>query len=125
MEKMSDLGDKFGDISRDGSERNVTAQQTFSKLSGSVAKLGVKQANQIGKLRGLTGQLEPFVGKCKIALNTLDEYNKQAKNLKAKTGAWPHHPLLSCFVPALSDFVRPPRPLTPPPRDRDGSEGEG
>lgn len=85
MDKMADLGDKFDTIARGETEKNQTAVDTFKKLGGSIEKLGVRQATQIGKLKGITGQLEPFKGKCKIALNALDEYNKQATNLRNKT----------------------------------------
>jgi hypothetical protein len=87
MEAMEGLGKNFKDISTGESEKNISAKETFGKLAGSINRVGEKQAHQIGKLKGLTGQLDAFEGKCKNAKSALDEYEKQAKNLAAKTTA--------------------------------------
>ena len=85
MDSMGSLGDRFYSIASEGTEKNLTACDTFKKLSVSIENLGKQQAKQIGRLRTITGQLEPFKGRCKTALTSLDEYSKQAKNLRNKT----------------------------------------
>ena len=85
MDSMGNLGDRFDEFYRGDTEKNPTARDTFKKLSVSIEKLGAQQAKQIGRLKSITGQLEPFKGRCKTALTSLDEYNRQAANLRKKT----------------------------------------
>ena len=81
------LGEKFEEFDRGDTEKNASARKTFKALSNSIEKLGAQQAMQIGRLKSITGQLEPFKGRCKTAQSSLDEYSRQAKNLREKTKA--------------------------------------
>eukprot|EP01046_Picozoa_sp_COSAG06_P046201 COSAG06_NODE_6511_length_2900_cov_4.248126_4_plen_222_part_00 len=81
------LGQKFEEFDRGDQEKNASARKTFKALSNSMEKLGAQQAMQIGRLNSITAQLEPFKGRCKTAQSSLDEYSRQAKNLREKTKA--------------------------------------
>jgi len=82
-----DLGEKFDSFDRGDQEKNPTARKTFKSLSNSIEKLGAQQAMQIGRLNSITAQLVPFKGRCKTAQASLDEYSRQAKNLRDENKA--------------------------------------
>jgi chromosome segregation ATPase len=85
MESMEKLGVHFAQFSAGDAEKNMSVKEVFESLAEQIEKLGATQASQIGRLRGITGQLDPFPARCKTANTALDEYKKAAKNLADKT----------------------------------------
>ena len=58
MDSMGSLGDRFYSIASEGTEKNLTACDTFKKLSVSIENLGKQQAKQRAALAGSMSAVE-------------------------------------------------------------------
>eukprot|EP01051_Picozoa_sp_SAG22_P017059 SAG22_NODE_2546_length_2458_cov_2.805002_3_plen_236_part_00 len=88
MSTMEKMGGEFLDkIARGDTEKNISVKETFNNFAEQIEKLCATQASQIGRLKGIAGQLQPFASKCKTANTAVDEYVKAKDNLERKTKA--------------------------------------
>jgi len=73
-------------ISSVDTEKNSTVRETFMQL-GDLLKQLVEDhhGTQVGKLKSVVGQLEPFETRCKSAQTVLQVYSKAAATLALKT----------------------------------------
>eukprot|EP01052_Picozoa_sp_SAG31_P006954 SAG31_NODE_326_length_17664_cov_10.038543_13_plen_212_part_00 len=86
MTKMEDMGREFQDkIARGEAEKNISVKETFEAFAEQIEKLCATQASQIGRLKGIAGQLKPFESKCSAAKLAVNEYETAKNELEKKT----------------------------------------